>query len=126
MPELRRYKLYILRYVDSVIHQEFVNIAVCLAEYSGEPQRFVGFESLANWGRLQSFFPQANVADLRQWCEALRRELTNRETREATLQSLEALDSSISVFIETKAIETRADPHQELGTVANMYLRDTA
>ena len=123
MPELRRYKLYIVRYVDSPTHQEFVNIAVCLAEDSNAPQRFVGFESLSNWDRLQSFFPHADVAFLREWCEEVRGELNNHEKRDSVLQNLETMDSAISVFTETKAVETRADPHQALNTVANGYLR---
>ena len=123
MPEQRRYKLYVLRYVDSLINQEFVNIAVCLAECSSDHQRFVGFESLANWERLQSFFPKADVPFLREWCEGVRCALNDLEKRDAALQSLETADSTISVFVETKAIETRTDPRQELNTVANMYLR---
>jgi hypothetical protein len=39
------------------------------------------------------------------------------------LQNFESMDATISVFIETKAIETRTDPYQELKTVASMYLR---
>jgi Protein of unknown function (DUF3037) len=122
MPELRRFKLYIVRYVGSVINQEFVNIGVCLAEYSDGPQRFVGFKSLANWDRLQAFFPHAEVAFLKEWCAALRRQLDDRESRDVALEKLEASDSAISVFIETKAVLTREDPEVEMRTLVNMYL----
>jgi len=120
--EPRKFWLYIIRYVGNVVRGEFVNMAVCLAEDGDGHDRFVGFECLKNWDRLQGFFPSADSVFLRGWCLEVGKELRSLERRDSALRQLSSEDTNISVFAETKAVETNSDPLQELHAVAQMYL----
>lgn len=122
MSEPRKFKLYVLRYIDDLIRQEFVNIGVCLVEYRDDPIKFVGARFLRDWGRLQAFFPRADVNFLRDWCAQVGRQLALEQAGNYAGDILDSLDSTISIFVEPKSIQTTADPSRELDTVASMYL----
>jgi Protein of unknown function (DUF3037) len=124
--EPRRFRLYVLRYVNDVPRQEFVNIGVCLAEWDDGDGRFLGFRFLEDWNRLHAFFPDADVDFIRDWCRGLAGELASPETRDVALRQLEGIDSTISVFVDQRAIESRTDPEEELHTVANIYLNGSS
>ena len=119
--EPNKFKLYIFRYVDNVLRGESVNLAICLVEDSEHPPRFMGFETIQDWARVQSVFPMADIESLKSWCGGTARDLQQSNSLLELLSELENLSTNITVH--SQPLTSDKSPDVEMRVQAALHLR---
>ena len=123
MTEPSKFTFYVFRYIDNIVSGEFVNLAICLVEDSDRPDRFIGFEVMQDWDRLKSFFPRADVGNLKSWCHNLSNDLRQTKQSSDLIRTLENSSVNIEVFVESQAVLSHKQPETELRLLADTYLQ---
>src|SRR5258706_13404085 len=104
MTEPSKFTLYVFRYVDNVVNGEFVNLALALVEVSDSLDRFVGFEVMQNWARLKAFFPNADVGNIKSWCNNLSNDIQRPNDSAELFVTLENASTNIELTVESHAV----------------------
>ena len=123
MTERRNYILMVFRYIENIVREEFVNLAVCLVEDRDAADSFAGFVPTQNWERIQAFFPQADISFLREWCAAtLHYVESHADPNKVLIEKLSVIDGNISVVVHKRGMQTANSPTDEMHELTKMYL----
>jgi len=123
MTKPSKFNFYVFRYLDNVVSGEFVNLAICLVEDSDRADRFVAFEVMQNWARLQAFFPNADVENLKSWCRNLSNDIHQAKRSADLFRMLENSSGNIDVSVHSQAVLSHKQPEAEMKFLADTYLR---
>lgn len=121
MAEKRKVEYFLLRYVPSVIREEFVNIGLVMTESEGDGGGFAGMHFTKDWRRTRRLDPQFDIEIL----ESLGRELSERigDVQQRALVLHQMMDS-YSNLIQLSPVKScfTEEPERELRDLARQLV----
>lgn len=115
--ELRKFEFFLLRYVPSVVREEFVNFGLVMTESGGDGGGFAGVHFTKDWRWVRKIDPHADVEVLEALGKEVEQRLSDVQQRAALLHQM--MDSySNLIQLSPVRVCLAEDPVQELKELA--------
>lgn len=118
----RDFQMFLVRYADT-LNGQFMNIAVCMSEFSNRDDRFLACECTSEWEKLEARFPNADIDFLKDWCEAVQKDFCTPDTNRLVQERLEDCSSNIDVSVSRMTLKATDGPDEEMRKLVNLHLR---
>ena len=118
----RELEIFLVRYVDKP-NGKFMNIAICMSEISDGPNRFLACKCTDGWEKLETLFPNADIALHKDWCEALQEDFCTPDKNRSVQERLEDCSSNIDVSTSRRSLNATDEPREEMRKLVRVHLR---